>query len=370
MNSAQNQKNTTQANTTSKGIYLGGLHFRVTSELLQAYFSKFGKVFSAEIRTRTSKPKKNPNKAVSLGWGILRVSEDAYRRIMAPQAEHWILNSKIDCQPFLEGEERRKFQEARRRKRVEVENLPLEVDDQLLEEVFASFGQVFNAYVRTDLKSGVKTGKGVVLFETEEGAGNAVEADGFVFAGNKLKIWNKVSKSGAQIGSKKKKSSKESGSSLRSQKSQSILNSQKAFAGKGAREKPQTMGVLRLGKNRESKLLNLRNDEYWSVINENANSRSAGFESLEFSEAWQERARKDSKVRSDNAELMKRRKRGRRRREKFRSDGKDHRVWMMKWGLFRNGAFLRTPTSSEYFHARIESNHREWNIVYNLKKGE
>lgn len=55
-------------------------------------------------------------------------------------------------------------------------NLPWSIDTAGLEEIFAAYGTVTDAFVMTDRESGRSRGFGFVTFETEEEANAAIEA--------------------------------------------------------------------------------------------------------------------------------------------------------------------------------------------------
>jgi RNA recognition motif-containing protein len=169
-------------------VYIGGLHNKIKQSDLISYFSKFGRVKEAVIKLRNynkKKKSKQSKKNITLGYGYLVVSNSAYEKIMSNGGVHYILGQKIDCQPYVSGEALRDLQSKKLRRRVDLDELPRGISDDELLSIFQKFGRIFKAFARKDLVSKLPNGKGVVIFEEQEGALKALKA------ANKLRVRGK-----------------------------------------------------------------------------------------------------------------------------------------------------------------------------------
>ena len=74
-------------------------------------------------------------------------------------------------------------------KKLYIGNLPYGIDDQKLEDLFKSIGEVTSAKVITDFDSGRSKGFGFVEMATEEGAEEAIkELNGKEIEGRNIKV--------------------------------------------------------------------------------------------------------------------------------------------------------------------------------------
>jgi len=142
-----------------KKIFIGGFDRKACELKIKQFFSKLGPIYHFELKKKKSKSKN----AYSLGYAILTTDLPTFNRLIGGK-QLLFEGRKIECKPFLQGDELTQFNTQFNKRRIYVEGLPLDTADQDLKEFFSKFGAVDNAYVIIDFKTGQPNGKGLILF--------------------------------------------------------------------------------------------------------------------------------------------------------------------------------------------------------------
>ena len=152
------------------GIYLGSLPGNTTEELIRNHFSKFGKVKNVKLRmSKGSHPK-------CLGYGKLFLkSPKNCKKVFS--TNHHILGREIKCEPILSGPELEKKKKNLDQRRVFIWNIPKNVSNTKIEELFKKFGTIESAYRVKVQSSGKPTNFGYVTFNQVSSAEKALKAE-------------------------------------------------------------------------------------------------------------------------------------------------------------------------------------------------
>lgn len=158
-------------------LFVGGLPSRVNEAAVQRYFERFSPIEKVRIvRERDSRESK--------GYAFVTF-ESLHMLPFVLEQEHYILGRKIDCQPAARKSEKKTWMDEQKSRRIFVVNLPLEVDNQKLNEKFSEFGQIRNAYVICDFKTKVSRTYGIVEFFLPESAAAALSTEVWI-GGNRV----------------------------------------------------------------------------------------------------------------------------------------------------------------------------------------
>jgi len=199
---------TSEGEKTHHKVFIGGLDRKVLEENVQDYFTDLGPIYDFELK------KKKATAAYSLGYAILTTDKSTFNKLISGPPL-FFEGRKIECKPFLSGEELTQFNIDFNKRRIYVNDLQLETTDQNLNEIFSVFGEIDNAYIIIDFETRKPNGKGFVLFKDGESAKKAT-SEPILFNGseinctfsNKLSFLTKKSKEQKKADKKKKRKRK------------------------------------------------------------------------------------------------------------------------------------------------------------------
>lgn len=154
MNNGQNQPR-------SFKIFLGSLPPKTTKSLVRKTFGEYGKIKAIYLQFN----KKN-NFCKGSGYIVL-AKEQAYQKILEENIT--ILGRKIFKEPFLRGRKLKKKKKDFSSKRIFITDIPVDMSDKELKEIFTRFGKVEQAY-RITCCNGSKQPYGFVLYKDSSSA--------------------------------------------------------------------------------------------------------------------------------------------------------------------------------------------------------
>lgn len=146
-------------------IFVGGLPKKTTDHNLSLHLSKYGIVFSSNVKT-----KKTGNEC--LGYGTIAVDQETYFKLINKGCSKF-MGRKITFGPYLEGKNLQNHLHNLNSKRIFVRNVPQNSDSASLEQFFSRFGVVETAYTR--IIPGTLNPIGVILFINPSVAEQVVE---------------------------------------------------------------------------------------------------------------------------------------------------------------------------------------------------
>lgn len=176
----------TQKESASFKIFVGGLDPETTEDDLADYFSKFGRVIErlikVDIKTKRSR-----------GFAFIGFkSAEAVDRVLGVET-HRIRGKKIDCKRAMTKEDayslNKNLKESCRK--VFVSNIPKEIQKKTLHDYFSDFGKIVDFNLIFKKK---ETGFLYIIFEQEEDALNLIERKFVEVNGFRLEIQKAVPK--------------------------------------------------------------------------------------------------------------------------------------------------------------------------------
>ena len=171
-------QNTIPSKKFNKKVFIGGLDRKVCQDKVRSFFEKLGPVLDFELK------KKRPTSPYSLGYAILTTNSKTFDQLVFGQPLRFE-GRKIECKPFLSGEKLTKFNIDFNRRRIYVDGLPIDANNEDLIRFFQKFGKVQNAYMIIDFVSRKPNGKAFVLFVDKKAADLVVSLD-LKFKGNEI----------------------------------------------------------------------------------------------------------------------------------------------------------------------------------------
>lgn len=172
----------------SSKIFLGGLSGITTKEDLMKYFTKFGKVLKVKL------PKKKINPKFSIGYGILKMSNNGATKIIIRQKDHIINGRTISAKPFLKGNSLKKLSNKFQNLRVFVKEIPKEFTNEDLYAIFSKIGKLKDCYIIFDLETKEPRGFGYVTFLRKKAARKAIATSEIIYKGKVLKVSEFISR--------------------------------------------------------------------------------------------------------------------------------------------------------------------------------
>jgi RNA recognition motif-containing protein len=140
-------------------LFIGGLSVFMTEDILRKHFEQFGVVDAVKVmidkRTKRSK-----------GYAFIAFHADCPLETLLAQT-HIIDGRKIDCQPAAKTQEKKKWKEEQKRKKVFINNLPPDLTTEDLEHRFGVYGAVRNCYVIRDFHTQASKRYGFVEYTDE-----------------------------------------------------------------------------------------------------------------------------------------------------------------------------------------------------------
>lgn len=150
---------THQKNSSEFTIFAGGLASSCTSQLLNSYFSQFGRIISSDPQTWSKKSTK------CRGFGIISCADRSTFRAILSARKHELLGRVIECKPYFKDKSQlgQYFQDMKQRK-IFVRGLSNRITNEDLESHFSRFGELEIAYVVKHKKTGKSKGFGYLCF--------------------------------------------------------------------------------------------------------------------------------------------------------------------------------------------------------------
>lgn len=142
-------------------IFLGSLPPKTTKAIVRKIFEEFGQIKAIYLQFN------NKNNFCKGSGYIVLEEEEAFNKIL--KTDIAILGRKIFKEPFLRGRKLKKKKVEFSSKRIFVTDIPAEISDMELKEIFKKFGAVEQAY-RITCCNGSKQPYGFVLFKNSSSA--------------------------------------------------------------------------------------------------------------------------------------------------------------------------------------------------------
>lgn len=143
-------------------IFIGGLSFAMTEEMVQRHFEQYCAVESVKFMTdkRSGQPK---------GYGFVRLASSSLIEPVLSQT-HVIAGRRIDCQKAAKKADKKQLREDVLRRKLFVSGLPCALSSEQLELCFSRFGKVRACHIIKDERSMAYKNYGFVEFEEEAAA--------------------------------------------------------------------------------------------------------------------------------------------------------------------------------------------------------
>lgn len=119
-------------------IYVGSIPAEATKDEIESFFSKFGRLRRVEMRTFL---KKNSSTEINPGHCIVVASSYALaERILSK--DHYFKGRKLNCQPYLTGNLRKKLDRENNMRRVVLKAVPAYVTEEAVRFAVRPFGEI------------------------------------------------------------------------------------------------------------------------------------------------------------------------------------------------------------------------------------
>ena len=147
-------------------IFIGCLPSDTDSEEISKYFSKYCTIINLEVKIRKN--------GVCAGFGHLVCEASPGELSVLLSNTHTYRGRNLEVREYLSEEELNKISDNLRRRRIHVSNLPEDIQDEDLSEMFKQFGPIDKAYVanRNPKKTEIY---GFVVFVKEESLNRALK---------------------------------------------------------------------------------------------------------------------------------------------------------------------------------------------------
>lgn len=169
--------------TEKRTIFVGGIPADAQEEVLNRYFSRFGKVENLKVISK--------KQAIlsDTAFCFLTFEEESASQAALDCSLHRLFSRKITCRPFLKGTTLQSKTEAEAQKKVFVKYIPKDMTESQFKNFFSGFGTVDNAYlVRYSMDSRVITIIGYVVFQDPQVALQLIKKKNIKFQKRKLKV--------------------------------------------------------------------------------------------------------------------------------------------------------------------------------------
>jgi len=164
-------------------IFVGGLTWNTTKEMLFSEFSKFGEIIDTIVM-------KNPETGNSRGFGFVTFSNNLTAENAVNSGPHKIDGKIIDvklCNPRLAAQQRNNKQKNDNCK-VFVGGLPHGVTDEEIKQFFSRYGFVKEFKMMYDENKQRPRGFGFITFEQEESANQVLQEHYIQFNGKQIEV--------------------------------------------------------------------------------------------------------------------------------------------------------------------------------------
>lgn len=184
-NMSNNNNNNNNNNNQDSGckIFIGGLTWNTTKDMLHSEFSKYGEIVDSIVM-------KNPETDKSRGFGFVTYKENSSADEAVNSGSHKIDGKIVDvklCNPKLAAQQRNIKQKTDNCK-VFVGGLPHGVTDNQIKQFFTRYGTVKEFKMMYDENKQRPRGFGFITFETEECANQVLQEHYIQFNGKQIEV--------------------------------------------------------------------------------------------------------------------------------------------------------------------------------------
>ena len=152
-------------------VLLIGIRGTFTSEDLEKFFLK-----SYKIKSSIKIQFKNKNKSKVKGTGTMTIKGAKTRDNILKNSPYELSGRLFHAKPFLKGKQLKQFQKNVKKRRVFVNCIPIDFNNELLKEAFSVFGEVEDGFAIKEVNSDSKNlGYGFVMFKEIKSAEDAIE---------------------------------------------------------------------------------------------------------------------------------------------------------------------------------------------------
>lgn len=178
-----NSTNNLQTQDSECKIFVGGLTWNTTKEMLYNEFSKYGEIVDSIVM-------KNPETGNSRGFGFVTYKENSSAENAVATGSHKIDGKIVDvklCNPRLAAQQRNTKQKSDNCK-VFVGGLPHGVTDDQITQFFSRYGPVKEFKMMYDENKQRPRGFGFITFELEENANQVLQEHYIQFNGKQIEV--------------------------------------------------------------------------------------------------------------------------------------------------------------------------------------
>lgn len=182
-NLQQMQQHNQQSQDSGCKIFVGGLTWNTTKEMLYTEFSKYGEIVDSIVM-------KNPETGNSRGFGFVTYKENVSAESAVAAGSHKVDGKIVDvklCNPRLAAQQRNIKQRIDNCK-VFVGGLPHGVTDEQIKQFFARYGPVKEFKMMYDENKQRPRGFGFITFESEESANQVLQEHYIQFNGKQIEV--------------------------------------------------------------------------------------------------------------------------------------------------------------------------------------
>jgi len=175
--------NNSQNQDSGCKIFVGGLTWNTTKEMLYNEFSKYGEIVDSIVM-------KNPETGNSRGFGFVTYKENQSAETAVATGSHRVDGKIVDvklCNPRLAAQQRNIKQKIDNCK-VFVGGLPHGVTDDQIKQFFARYGPVKEFKMMYDENKQRPRGFGFITFDTEESANQVLQEHYIQFSGKQIEV--------------------------------------------------------------------------------------------------------------------------------------------------------------------------------------
>jgi hypothetical protein len=183
MKNMMSQNNLANQQDSGCKIFVGGLTWNTTKDMLFGEFSKYGEIVDSIVM-------KNPETGNSRGFGFVTYKDNSAAENAVNSGSHRIDGKIVDvklCNPRLAAQQRNSKQKSDNCK-VFVGGLPHGVTDEEIKQFFSRYGQVKEFKMMYDENKQRPRGFGFITFESEESANQVLQEHYIQFNGKQIEV--------------------------------------------------------------------------------------------------------------------------------------------------------------------------------------
>lgn len=143
-------------------LFVGGLAHNITELDLHQYFSQFATVLSATLV-------RNKVTGESRGFGFVSINSSLIANKLILQ-KNVICERRIECQLASGREDKHRYKQNMKLRKIFVSNIPFGVDNEMLEVIFCKFGRIHNSYIIQNTQTNTNQPYGFVEYVNVEDA--------------------------------------------------------------------------------------------------------------------------------------------------------------------------------------------------------